>query len=217
MAREKFSLIPGLLGVLAILVGLLFYPYNRMTTDDMRVAFGKLAQIPLQSVRASESSTLVFDIPNNEHWAHILRKWGEPHYVIAIGTRQTRQVIGLGEAGIRVELLKSGEPVELKPRETPYGYSESLDDRRPQGERCCLEFRANSGDKLTLAATIVEERFQPKAGAEIFVVSDWLNTKDLIVGADLDDDLLPVCKWVIGSGCLLSLLAIALRVSVRRR
>jgi hypothetical protein len=209
---KKLCLISGIIGIVAIVIGLLLYPFDRMTTDDQETALTKLIRVPLQPRRTSGSSTVKLDIPNTQQWKHIRDIWGQPRYVIAVdlGPDSFRQhhVVSLYEAGIKVELFKDGIPIELKPTFAPYGFSD-------HSQNGCLEFRGNPGDKLTLSVTSKDQP-QPK-GTELFVISDWINAKDLGVGADISEAIIPYCRWGIGFGCLLLLVSIVLRISVARR
>jgi hypothetical protein len=209
---KKFCLILGIIGIVAFVIGLLVYPFDRMTTDDQEIAFTKLIQIPLQSFRTLGSSTVKLDIPNTQQWKHIRDIWGQPRYVIAVdsGPDAFRHcyVVSFNKAGIRVELFKDGKPIELKPTFPPYGFSSN-------SPNSSFEFRASPGDNLTLSVTS-QDQPQPK-GTALFVISDWRGAKDLLVGADISEAIVPYCRWGIGFGCLLLLSSIVLRVSVVRR
>ena len=212
--RKGLYLIPGILGLLATAIGLLFYPFHRMTRDDMYVAFRKPVQIPLRSLEMSGSSTVVFHIPDTEQWTHIRKEWSEPRYVSAIDSGPLRndshEVINLEDAGVKVELFRAGKTVSLNiTNQPPYGFSSySLNS--------CLEFRASPGDELTLHVTSVKQTAQPE-GAELFVIADWHNTKDLIVGAMISEDLLPYSRGAIVVGCLLFVAAVVIRTFVVKK
>lgn len=109
---KKLCLIPGVIGVVTIVIGLLLYPFDRMTGDDQETAFTKLVRIPLPPLRKLGSSTIKLDIPNTQQWKHIRDIWGQPRYVIAVDSDsdayRVRHVVSLNEAGIRVELFRDG-------------------------------------------------------------------------------------------------------------
>lgn len=211
VATKNAYFIPCGLGLLAIFAGLLFYPYSRVTMDDESVALGKLVEIPLQSITATgRSSTVAFEIPNNKQWTHIRNKWGQPRYIIAIDSDpmgMKHETISLNDVGIRIELSKAEAPVELKPGSPPYSYSSNAHD-------CCLDFWANPGDKLELSVTPVRRPFQPPLGAQLFIINAWPNTKDLLVGDDLSNDLYPISRFLIRLGVVLLIIAILLRLCV---
>jgi hypothetical protein len=210
IVTKNLYFIPGGLGILALCVGLLFYPYNRMTEDDVTVAFSKLVEIPLQSIVLSGgSSSITFDIPNNKQWKHIREEWHQPRYVIGIDpdpARQSHETISLNDLAIGIELSKYGNAIELKPIWPPYVYSS-------KSKNYCLEFKAIPGDRLMLFVALPKKSYQIPARAELFIINDWPTAKDLIVGADISNNLLfPISKFLIGLGCLLILIAISLRV-----
>ncbi len=115
-------------------------------------------------------------------------------------------MITFDDSGIKVELSKDGRPVVLRSTsQPPYGFSF-------WSTNCCLEFSASPGDELTLSTTVVGGPSQP-IGRELFVISDWTNSKDLIVGVLISDDLVPYCRWAMALGGLLILVSAALIVS----
>jgi hypothetical protein len=215
MAKKKRGfLIPRILGLITIVIGLLLYPFDRMTPFDMNVAFEKLVAMPLQPIRASGSSSISFTIPNTSQWKHIRKIWDAPRYVLAIDSgpadHRNDYLVDFREAGIKVELFKDGQLILLEWSSTPYGHSSE--------GNCCHKFIANPGEELTLFVT-AEKDPAHKVGKELFVIADWgwFETKDRIVGAMISDDIVPFCRWTIGFGCLLLLISIALCIFNKKR
>jgi hypothetical protein len=109
----------------------------------------------------------------------------------------------------RIELTdQKGGVLRLQPHGGPYGYSTSC-------EASSLQFNAAPADELTLKVT---NTANTASRGDLLVVSDWLSTKDHIVGLELDKDVASLLKWpsIAGSVLVLSGAGIFVRNRFRR-
>jgi hypothetical protein len=167
---------------------------NRLSDDDARVALQPLNRIHLDSID-QEPISVTLIIPNTTQWTKIRNVWGEPEFVISAVDAAGRFALCLPEMPVRIELIdRTGRVLPLQPDGGPYGYS----------TRCAsssLRFHAAPGNELTLK--LAGTRGSPAPAGDLIVVSDWFNTKDKLVGLDLDKDVESLVKWLSIPGLLL--------------
>lgn len=167
---------------------------RRLDGDDASIALNPIARIPLDTLRKGPfSATLI--VPDTVRWKRIRKAWGEPEFVISAVEPTRRFTLCLPKMPARIELCDAaGRVVSLQPAGAPYGYSASC-------ELSSLRFQAARGDKLTLKVTETGSGTVP--AGYLIVVGDWFNTKDNLVGLDLDKDIDSLVKWLSIIGCLL--------------
>ena len=160
--------------------------------DDARVALQPLKRIHLNSIdRGPVSVTLV--IPETTQWTKIRNAWGEPALVISAVAG--RLALCLPEMPVQIELMNPmGGAIPLQPYGGPYGYSTAC-------ASSSLRFHAGPGNELVLKLARTSRGTIP--ASDIIVVGDWFNTKDKLVGLELDKDVESFVIWVAIPGVLL--------------
>jgi hypothetical protein len=194
----------GVAGLLLLVPGALFIPSALKPGDDV-VALTPLASVRLDQIGTAPLVTKLV-IPDTPQWRRIRRAWGDPHFIIAVVSSEKRFAYCLPKLGIGVEVRGQGDAIPLEFLYPPYGYSSDC-------ERSSLAFKAAPGTEL--AVTITKSGDQPIPSGEVIIVSDWLNTKDKLVGISLDEELRPILTATSSLGC--GLIVIAASIFVRRR
>ena len=168
---------------------------TRLTDDDASVAFQPLTRIDLEGLDNGPLSA-AFTVPNTARWAKIRKVWGAPELLIVAVEPTRRSVLCLPRMPFRIELSEQkGGASRLQPHGGPYGYSTSC-------EGSSLRFNAAPGDELMLKITNTAPTAPP---GYLLVVSDWIYTKDHIVGLALDKDVASVLQWLSIAGSVLVL------------
>jgi hypothetical protein len=172
---------------------------------DERLAFERLAAVPLGQARGGRVGGVALTIPSDSSWRRIVRNWGDPGYLIAAappGSRNyTYDMYCLRDLGVRVQASIGGGPLSLETAEyPPYGYSL---DCRPAG----LRFRAPQG-------SVVQIRFEVEGksdrAADLIVVPYWLGAKDHLVGISIQEDLQTAATALGIAGAILITFAVFL-------
>lgn len=176
----------GMLGVALLVPTALYWAWvwisDPVRPADARVAFERLARVPLSQAEGDRVVDLTAAMPSDASWRRITRSWGDPGYFIgAVSPGPRHYVYCLENLGIHVQARIGDRPISLETAEyAPYGYSL---DCRPAG----LQFRAPQG-------AVVQIRFEA-AGyshrtADLVVEPYWtVGTKDHLVGMSIEHDL----------------------------
>ena len=165
---------------------------SSVSAADTFAALKPVAQIPLQSIKATGSATLVF----RPRSTPVSRAWGEPKYAV-IG-RYTRNsgwyVYTFGSLSLDLTLRVKGTAVPLNPSaQLPYAYScETCND-------VGRSFTAQEGDEVQLQIVAREPSSLPEG--ELIVNAIWgVAIKDKIVGISLNRSLTTVATWCAWTG-----------------
>jgi hypothetical protein len=198
------------IGGLLLLPGVAWVTTTGIRIDDVdaSVAFQPLARIDLVG-GDNRPLSAAFTVPDTARWTRIRKVWGAPELlIVAVGPDgRSGQCLPIMPLRVRLADQKGGASL-LQPHSQPYGYSGSC-------EGSSLQFHAVPGDELTLKIT---RTAGPAPRGYLIVVAAWLNTKDNLVGLDLDKDIACVLKWtsVVGSLLVLSGAGIFAKNRVRR-
>ena len=190
-------LVPGVLSVPSIVFGL-------KSGDDM-VALKPLASVRLDRIGKTPLITKLV-VPDTPQWRRIRRVWGDPAFVISAVSSEKRFAYCLPDLGVILEVTGQGKNIPLEFSNPPYGYSSDC-------ERSSLAFQAVPGSEL--AVTITKSGDHPLPSGELTIMSNWLNTKDKLVGISLDETLRPILTATSSLGFVL--VVIAVWTLVRRR
>jgi hypothetical protein len=208
--KRWFLFLPGVL-LLACAAFLSFWLSGRMRLADAHVAFEPLASISISQLKALGSADLTVAVPDDAVWERIRRTWGDPEYAVASFSVQHEYRQCFDDIAAFASLGK--EPLKLEPAGWIYGHSDADDPFSCKSSG--VKFRASAGQKVQVHLTITDNH-QSSSDAEVVVQPTWLDTKDKLVGLDLNEDLRAVAKWGAVTGALLGLVAIIPFVRVRR-
>ncbi len=181
----------GLLFMLASVGLLLLLPEgwylfsNRIRPGDTQAAFENLAEIPALQLRQQHQANLTVAAPNNVMWSRIRRSWGDPAYEVALVSSLDEYQYCLD--GIDAWVSEGGRQLGIDNANWMYGFS--MEDSYP---RKCKSvgrmFHAAPGSNVQVHLTANE---QLASGAKVVVRPVWYNTKDKLVGVDIDKDFRP--------------------------
>jgi hypothetical protein len=149
---------------------------------DLRVAFERLAAVPLKRIDNDRSMDLTVVTPNDVIWSRIRRNWGDPGYIITAASPGPKHYMYcLKDLGLSVRAMIGSELLKLEIAEyPPYGYSSNC---KPAG----LLFRAPPGATVRIHVG-AQDRFS--ADADLIIEPYWtMGTKDHLVGISLEEDL----------------------------
>ena len=165
---------------------------SRLTYDDARVALEPLNRIHFDKNDQGPIS-VTLRIPNTTQWTKILSVWGVPEFVISAVDTAGRLALCLPEMPVRIELFdQTDRLIRLHPGGGPYLYSTLCASNS-------LRFHAAPGDELTLKL----ERLGTVPAVDLIVVGDWFDTKDKLVGLDLEKSVGGLVKSLSIPGFLL--------------
>jgi hypothetical protein len=196
MNPKRLPLWLGAIGAILLVPGTLWVANSgrRLTDDDARVALQPLYRVHLDMIDQGPISVMLM-IPNTIQWTKISNVWGEPEFVISAVASDGQSITSLATS-VRTELVDAtGRVIPLLPSGPAYGYSGSAMDS--------LRFRAAPGRRLTLK--LGRTRQIAVVTGDLIVVSDWFDTKDKLVGRQLDQSIESLLKLVSISGLLLVL------------
>jgi hypothetical protein len=140
-----FALIAG--GVVLMLPGLYVSGMSGASTEDWEVASTPVGRLPLDSVRAARSASMVFTVPTTDQWVRIRDAWGEPRYVVfARGGAGDSAVIAWNSLELEVTGSTGLGPLDMAvavqlPNSLPPNASGVMFQPRP-GEKVRLNIKA---------------------------------------------------------------------------
>lgn len=210
---SRLPLLLAVFGGVLLIPAALWLPSSRAHVDAAEAAraLQPLLQIPLDNVGDNGLSARIV-VPVASQWSGVLKAWGQPDYVISAIAAGRMDTICLLSLPLRVELNDSSSNlVPVQPSHGPYGYSDHC-------QASSLRFHAAPGNAFQLK--VMETRAQALPHADLIVVRDWWNTKDKIVGLDLDTQIGSFVKSSAVMGLLLLLSGLGLliiRNGVRQR
>jgi hypothetical protein len=149
---------------------------------DARVAFERLATVPVNQVERQGAVDLTVTIRSDASWIRIIRNWGDPGYIVAAVSPGARHYMYcLQDIEVRVQARIGDKPANVESAEfAPYGYSETC---RPAG----LKFGAPPGAVVQIHIEATGHSRQP---ADLIVEPYWtMGTKDRLVGIYIAEDL----------------------------
>ena len=172
----------AILGLFLLIPSAMYLAYDPVRPADLRVAFERLATVPIGQVEGNPGVDVTATIPNSAAWTRIIRHWGTPGFIVAaVSPGPKRFMYCLKDFGVHVEVRVNGQPVKLGTAEyPPYGYSS---DCRPVG----LWFRAPQG---AVVAIRLHAEGKPLRAIDLIVEPYWsAGIKDDLVGIAIDQDL----------------------------
>ena len=179
--RSGVPLLLAAIGSLLISAALWIWRAYPLHTGDDRIAFERLADVPLGQMESQEAVDVTVTIPNSAVWRRIKRSWGDPGYIIAVVSPGPRQYLYcLEKLGLRISAALDFEQLNLRTAEyPPYGYSI---DCKPAG----LQFRAPEGATVQIHVAGDHRRFAHPAN--LIVEPYWtVGTKDHLVSVAFEE------------------------------
>ena len=147
-------------------------------------------RMPVSQI-AGQKSELNFI--TDEAYSRIRSSWGDPDLVIAAVSvdHHLRYCFD----SVAVTVLSGPQLKDLGLSGGIYGYSSAYDSScHSIGRR----FRLKSGETASMQLGITGSALP--SDAEVVVMWTWADTKDKLVGVDIDQDLIQVAKWSIIAG-----------------
>lgn len=174
-------------GLVLVLAGMLARPLaiDTLRPDEVKAAFARLADVPLDLTQTGKSVELAVTIPNDEVWRRIRQLWGEPGYIVAaVSSPAGNYMYCLSQLGLTASVTANGVPVNaVTADQPPYGYSANL-----SCTQLGVRFTAAPGERLQVA--INGQPDHVSKGDRITVEPYWSGeTKDRLVGIGLEEDL----------------------------
>ena len=189
------------IGFLLLVPGLAWFFYNPVGPDEASVVFKDLAAVPAADLRQKRMVNVSVTAPDDRVWRHIRHKWGEPQYEIALASPLKEHQFCFD--GISATASEAGRELNLEPGTWMYGFGmDELFARQCQSVGSI--FRARPGSRVNVTLTAGD---QFASGESIVVRPVWYNTKDKLVGVDIDKDIRTIVTWpfLVGLGlCLLA-------------
>jgi hypothetical protein len=183
--------------VAVVALGLLLPSVWYLSSDSLRrgeeqAAFERVATVPLNQVESLGSLDLTVKVPDDADRRRIRRFWGDPGYLIA-AVSDRKHIYCFERLGLTIQARVLADKIALEAAKEPlYGYSAEC---QSDG----LKFRAPPG--ATLQLHVVAEGDRDLPSGNLIVTGYWTGeTKDRIVGMDLDDDLRKLSRLIAISG-----------------
>jgi len=178
------------IGLLLLIPGLFYFLYKPVRRDEASVAFKNLVEIPAVELRQQHKADISVPIPDDAVWRRIRRNWGDPAYEIALVSSLNERQYCFD--GISVRVTARDRQVDLERAGWMYGFGSDNSVPR-QCQTVGQAFRVAPGSVVNVA--LRAEQFGD--GEMIVVRPVWENTKDKLVGVDLDEDLCLILKWML--------------------
>src|SRR5438876_59882 len=112
VSSEKVGIGLGIVGIVILAPGVIWFLSPHLSNDDVRIAFSELIKIPLSQIDESHSLSVPITIPDNAQWKHIRRVWGDPSYLLAISGPPDRAFLYCAdELGIQLTVMNGSNPI----------------------------------------------------------------------------------------------------------
>ena len=121
------------------------------------------------------------------------KSWGNPDLVIAAVS--TDRHLQYCFDAVEVTVLGGPQLKNLGRSELIYGYGSAYDLSCQSVGR---KFRLEPGETASMQLAVTDNTLPPDAA--VVVMQTWADTKDKLVGVDIDQDLIKVAKWSIIAG-----------------
>jgi hypothetical protein len=200
--KMVLAVVLAALGVLLVVPAVWNRALDPMRDADMWSPLKPLAEVPISQSEGQKSVDLVLTLPNDAVWKRTRQYWGDPDYTVAL-------VSSHGEYqhcfdGLNVRVVHGESQVSLRNAHLFYGYSprDSDIDCKSLGE----SFQVPLGSKIHIHLTAESDHVAPYTN--VIVSADWHNTKDLMVGLDLDKDFRTLERWYENRMAVLGLIMI---------